>query len=139
MWCNIEANAFESFKKILFYQNLAVAFFDVSDFCRIKYFEFREIFGEQQCIKPAKLHFVIIFIWFWSKFCFSQLLYHWFGIRFCNKTGTFMLSRRKIFLGIAYRYQCQDRLNCSQNKSKFLQTWCVKPYSHIFSIAAGKF
>ena len=64
MWCDIEANAFESFKKkkklFHFYQILPVAFFDVSDFCHIKYFEFREFFREQQYIKSAKLCFVII-------------------------------------------------------------------------------
>ena len=62
MWCDIEANAFESFKKMLFrfYQILPVAFFDVSDFCHIKYFEFREFFREQQYIKSANFCFVII-------------------------------------------------------------------------------
>ena len=91
-------------------------FNDVSDFCHIKYFKFREIFGEQQYTKPAKLGFVIIAILFLSKFCFFQLLYHCFGMRFCSKTGIFILSRRKIFLGIVFRYQCQDRLHCSQDK-----------------------
>ena len=109
-----------------FYQILAVPFFDVSDFCHIKYFQFREIFGEQQYTKPAKLRFVIIAILFLSKFCFSQLFYHCFGMRFCSKTGIFILSRRKIFLCIVYRYQCQDRLHCSQDKSWFRETKCVK-------------
>ena len=102
-----------------FYQILAVPFFDVSDFCHIKYFQFREIFGEQQYTKPAKLRFVIIAILFLSKFCFSQLLYHCFRMRFSSKTGIFILSRRKIFLCIVYRYHCQDRLHCSQDKSWF--------------------
>ena len=63
MWCDIEANAFESFKKKMlfhFYQILPVAFFDVSDFCHIKYFEFSEFFREQQYIKYANFCFVII-------------------------------------------------------------------------------
>ena len=63
MRCDIEANAFESFKKKMlfhFYQILPVAFFDVSDFCHIKYFEFREFFREQQYIKSANFCFVII-------------------------------------------------------------------------------
>ena len=172
---------FSFLSNLSFLSHLAVAFFDVSDFCHIKYFEFREIVGEQQYIKPAKLRFVIIAIWFLSKFCFSQVLYqcnwtrtknhlvhkqtlnyfakqaslklqiscllrarssltfrqlqsvdlpwiayvtwqeytvlyHCFGMRFCNKTGIFILSRRKIFLGIAYRFWCQERLRCSQGK-----------------------
>ena len=129
MWCDIDANAFESLKKkcfFHFYQILAVPFFDVSDFCHIKYFQFREIFGEQQYTKTAKLRFVIIAILFLSKFCFSQLLYHCFGMRFSSKTGIFILSRRKIFICIVYRYHFQDRLHCSQDKSWFQKTKCVK-------------
>ena len=34
-----------------------MTFFDVPDFCHIKYFEFHETFGEQQHMKPAKLRF----------------------------------------------------------------------------------
>ena len=52
MWCNMEPTRLNHSKKIFFpfYQVLHVPFFDVS-----KYFEFREMFGEQQYIKPAKL------------------------------------------------------------------------------------
>ena len=45
-----------------------MTFFDDSKFFCIRYSKFSEIFSKQQIIKPAKLHFAMIFVLFSSRF-----------------------------------------------------------------------
>ena len=99
-----------------------MASFNVSEFCHIiSCFEFREIFGEQK-------NFVLLkFLYDWSKFCFLKyILYHYFGRSFCNKPEISFLRRRRVFLGINYRYQSQKLLHCSHDKSWIRKTYCLK-------------
>ena len=71
MWCDIEANPFELFKKMLFsfLSNLSSGFLKRSDFCHIKYFEFRE-----QYIKPEKLPCYNCYLIFAKILFFSSTL-----------------------------------------------------------------
>ena len=114
-----------------------MAFFEVSDFCHIKYSRFCEFFGEQQCIKPAKLHFVITLFHFDRNSVF--LKYFIIVLERGFVTGTFVLIRRKIFLGIFIDTNAKNGCIILRIRLNFRNHIVLKQYSNILSIVALKF